>query len=89
MLPKMLEDLLSQDQSMEDFRSMFIEGDIDHSGTLSVDEIYSIFLKKGTEVTVEELVELLSEIDVDRNGELDIDEFVAFMNMGQDIQFNN
>lgn len=70
---------------MEDLRAMFIEADIDHSGTLSVDEIYSVLLKMGAEVTFDELIELMNEIDVDRNGELDIDEFIALMTMGDDM----
>ena len=68
---------------------MFLEADIDHSGTLSVDEIYSVILKIGAEVSMEELIELMNEIDVDRDGELDIDEFVALMNMGDEIQFRS
>jgi Ca2+-binding EF-hand superfamily protein len=70
---------------MEDLRAMFLEADIDHSGTLSIDEIYSVILKLGAEVTMEELVELMNEIDVDRDGSLDIDEFIALMNMGDDL----
>ena len=68
---------------------MFLDADIDHSGTLSIDEIYSVILKLGAEVSMDELVELMNEIDVDRNGQLDIDEFVALMNMGDEIQFHS
>lgn len=64
---------------------MFLDADIDHSGTLSVDEIYSVILKLGAEVSIEELVELMNEIDVDRDGTLDIDEFIALMNMGDEL----
>jgi calcium-binding protein CML len=74
---------------MEDLRAMFLDADIDHSGTLSVDEIYSVILKLGAEVTIEEIIELMNEIDVDRNGQLDIDEFIALMNMGDEIQFRS
>lgn len=66
-----------------------MEADIDHSGTLSIDELYSVILKMGAEVTMDELVEMMNEIDVDRNGNLDIDEFVALMNMGDEIQFRS
>jgi calcium-binding protein CML len=85
MLPKMKEELLSQEDSMEDLRAMFLEADIDHSGTLSIDEIYSVILKLGTEVTIDEIVELMNEIDVDRDGELDIDEFIALLSMGDEF----
>lgn len=89
MMPKMKEELLHQEDSMEDLRAQFLDADIDHSGTLSVDEIFNVLLKMGAEVTMEELIELMNEIDVDRNGELDIDEFVALMNMGDEIQFRS
>ena len=68
---------------------MFLDADIDHSGTLSVDEIYSVILKLGAEVSIEELVELMNEIDVDRDGTLDIDEFIALMNLGDEMQFRS
>lgn len=89
MLPKMKDELLSNEESMEDLRAMFLEADIDYSGTLSVDEIYSVILKMGTEVSLDELVELMNEIDVDRDGELDIDEFIALMSMGDEMQFRS
>jgi hypothetical protein len=68
---------------------MFLEADIDHSGTLTLDEIYSVILKMGAEVKMEELIEMMNEIDVDRNGSLDIDEFIAMMSMGSEIQFRS
>lgn len=65
-----------------------MDADIDHSGTLSVDEIYSVLLRMGAELSLDELVELMNEIDVDRNGTLDIDEFVALMSVtGGEMQF--
>ena len=68
---------------------MFLDADIDHSGTLSVDEIYSVMLKLGAEVSIEELVELMNEIDVDRDGSLDIDEFIALMSLGDQVSFRS
>lgn len=47
---------------------MFREADLDHSGFLTVDEIYNVLLKMGAELKMDELVELMNEIDVDRNG---------------------
>lgn len=85
MLPKMKEELLSQEESLEDLRSMFLDADIDHSGTLTIDEIYSVILKLGAKVTEKELVELMNEIDVDRDGSLDIDEFIALMSLGDEM----
>jgi hypothetical protein len=68
---------------------LFLDADVDHSGTLSVDEIYSVILKLGAKVTEEELVELMNEIDVNRDGTLDIDEFMALMSLGDDMQFRS
>lgn len=56
MLPKMKDELLSHDDNLEDLRAMFLDADIDHSGTLSLDELYSVIMKMGAEVTMDELV---------------------------------
>lgn len=88
MLPKMKDELLSHDDNLEDLRAMFLDADIDHSGTLSLDELYSVIMKMGAEVSMDELVQLMSEIDVDKDGTLDIDEFMSMMNMGEDLQFS-
>jgi len=47
MLPKMLEDLLKQEENVEDLRAKFLEADVDQSGTLTIDELYSVLLKMG------------------------------------------
>ena len=82
MMPRMVEELLNQEENVEDLRALFLEADTDHSGFLSIDELYVVLKKQGTDATIEDLIELMNEIDVDRNGELDVDEFVALMNMG-------
>jgi Ca2+-binding EF-hand superfamily protein len=51
MIPKMKDELLKQEDNVEDLRAMFLEADIDHSGTLTLDEMYSVILKMGAEVT--------------------------------------
>jgi Ca2+-binding EF-hand superfamily protein len=45
-----------------------MDADVDHSGVLSVDEIYGVLLAMGADLKIEELIELMNEIDVDRNG---------------------
>lgn len=86
----MKEELLAQEDNVEDLRLKFLDADIDHTGALSVDEIYGVLLKLGAELTLDELIELMHEIDVDRNGCLDIDEFVALMtSTGDEMQFAN
>lgn len=79
MLKKMMEELLSQDDNVEELRAKFLDADVDHSGTLTVDEIHGVFVGMGIELDLEELVQLMNEIDVDRSGSLDIDEFIALM----------
>ena len=64
----MKEELLSNEDNNEDLRMKFLEADIDHSGTLTIDEIYSVLVRMGAELSMDELVELMNEIDVDRNG---------------------
>jgi Ca2+-binding EF-hand superfamily protein len=86
----MKEDMLSQEDNLEDLRGRFLDADIDKSGTLSVNEIYSVLLQMGADLSMNELVELMNEIDVDRNGVLDIDEFVALVTVqGDDVHFDS
>ncbi len=90
MLTKMKEELLSQEDSVEDLRAFFMDADVDHSGILTVDEIYGVLMAMGAELSIDELVELMNEIDVDRNGTLDIDEFIALMTVtGDEVQFKS
>lgn len=66
---------------------MFLEADIDHSGFLSIDELYSCLRKSGISIDHQELIELMQEFDNDKNMQLDIDEFIAMMTMGDDLAF--
>lgn len=56
MKPKFLEQVLSQEDSLEDFRALFVEADTDNTGFLSADEIYNVLVKQGIVVTFEEMV---------------------------------
>lgn len=83
----MKEELLAYDDNVEELRARFMDADVDHSGVLSIDEIYGVLLGMGADLRMEELIELMNEIDVDRNGTLDIDEFVALLSVcGNEIQ---
>ena len=55
---------MEQDDKIEDFRAMFKDADMDYSGYLSADEVYSVLLKNGIDLTYEELIELINEFDV-------------------------
>jgi len=68
MMPLMQEELLSQEDRTEDLRSKFLEADTDHSGFLSVDELFNMLHKMGAEVSHDDVIELMAEIDVDRDG---------------------
>ena len=64
---------------------MFLEADVDGSGMLSVEEMYAALKKLGAEVSIDDIVSLMSHIDVDRDGELDIDEFVSLLTSGDQL----
>jgi len=66
MLPKLKEDLFAQEDNVEDLRAKFLEADVDQSGTLTVDELYSVLLKLGVDnINHDELKSLMAEMDVD------------------------
>ncbi len=85
----MLNRLLEQDDKIEDFRAMFKDADADYSGYLSADEVYTVLLKNGIDLSYDELIELINEFDVSGDAQLDIDEFVAMMNTSSDVSFNS
>ena len=89
MKPEMQNRLLEQDEKIEDFRAMFKDADTDYSGYLTADEIYTVLLKNGIDLTYDELIELMNEFDVSGDAQLDIDEFVAMMNTSSDIDFES
>ena len=51
MRPKVLEEIFAQEDQLDDLRKLFLEADLDHSGFLSVDEIYNVMKKIGADVT--------------------------------------
>ena len=85
MMPLMEDELLSQEDRVEDLRAKFLEADVDHSGFLSVDELWALLHKMGADVKQEDVVELMNEIDVDRDGQLDIDEFISLLSLGDQL----
>ena len=89
MKPKFLEQVLSQEDSLEDFRALFVEADTDSTGFLTADEIYNVLVKQGIVVTFEEMVQLIEQFDVSGDAKLDIDEFIAMMNAGDNLNFSS
>ena len=82
MMPLMQEEMLGNEDNMENLKSVFLEFDIDNSGTLSVEELWNAVKKLGADVDLEAVIQLMSEIDVDRDGQLDCNEFVSLVTMG-------
>lgn len=89
MKPEMQNRLLEQDDKIEEFRAMFKDADVDYSGYLTSDEVYTVLLKHGFDLEFEELVELMNEFDASGDARLDIDEFVAMMNTSSDLDFES
>jgi hypothetical protein len=50
-----------------------------------VNELWAALKKKGADVTLEDVCELMAEIDIDRDGQLDIDEFISLMSLGDQL----
>jgi Ca2+-binding EF-hand superfamily protein len=63
MKDKMLDELLSGDDELEDLRAKFKEADTDYSGFLSVDEFYACLLRMGADVSRKEVIALFMEFD--------------------------
>ena len=63
MKDKMLDELLSGDDELEDLRAKFKEADTDYSGFLSVDEFYACLLRMGVDVSRKEVIALFMEFD--------------------------
>ena len=68
MEPIILEEFISPEQELEDFRAVFIDADRDFSGFLSIDEFYQAMLKIGVSVSRKEVVDLFTEFDI--NGDM-------------------
>lgn len=68
---------------------MFKDADADYSGYLTADELYTVLIKNGVDLSYDELIELIQEFDVSGDAQLDIDEFVAMMNTSSDMAFHS
>ncbi|XP_062499933.1 neo-calmodulin-like [Corticium candelabrum] len=60
-------------------RQVFMLFDKDESGTISTDELKSVFKSLGQNPNMAELQAMISEVDSDGNGEIDFHEFSAMM----------
>lgn len=73
---------LSNKQIVE-FRKVFDHFDVDGSGTIDTEELQEVFKAMGqTDVSEEQILELMSHVDDDKSGEIDFDEFLMLMCSG-------
>ena len=54
---------------------MFELADVDHGGTISLEELAGLFSRLGQEPTVAEIQKLMHDFDDDRSGGVDFEEF--------------
>lgn len=89
MLPVMIQQVFAQEDQLEEFRDAFKEADHDFSGSLSINEFYTVLTKMGTSLKREELVDLMVEFDKDHSGSINIDEFVHILTNNDEFEFTD
>jgi len=55
-MPMMIDEIMNQNDSIMKLREIFMEADVDGSGTLSIGELYGALKKMGAELQEQELV---------------------------------
>lgn len=89
MEPCLLDKIFAEDDKVEELRDLFRDADIDHSGSLSVDQFQQCMKNIGKHnITDDQIATLMLEFDVDQTMALDIDEFVALFTAGDELMFN-
>uniref|UniRef100_A0A7S0ZIW8 Calmodulin n=1 Tax=Timspurckia oligopyrenoides TaxID=708627 RepID=A0A7S0ZIW8_9RHOD len=68
-----------KEEDVKHLKQMFSDIDADNSGTVTVEELKAAMVKAGTDVSDEDLQNLVKSYDVDGNGEIDISEFISAM----------
>ena len=63
----------------ENLRETFKLFDTDGSGKISPEELKTIMLKLGEDLTDHQIREMIREADADNDGEIDFDEFVRMV----------
>lgn len=70
-------------KQIEDFHEVFNHFDLSQTGAINRDELRQVYRAMGqSDVTDEEIDDLMAEVDTDRSGEIDFDEFLLLMCMG-------
>ena len=63
-------------RTKEEYLRIFMEFDVDNSGSVSKKELVKVFKACEMDIDDEEAEDLLNEIDADGGGELEQDEFI-------------
>jgi len=84
-LNKLKKKLLSSSYTKngKDLSTLFDRLDVDHSGSLDVDELSRVITRLVPEISNRQLIELLRLIDSDGNGTIEKDELILFLNDGR------
>lgn len=72
-------------EKLDEYKEAFDMFDKDGSGSISVDEIFSIMKNFGNPLTKAEIKKMISELDTDGTGDLDFEEFISFMQMTEEV----
>jgi len=73
-------EVVISDAEREEFNDAFKLFDKDGDGTITVDEIYSVFTDLGfKKYTKDDVQKMVKAVDADGNGTIDLDEFIALL----------
>ena len=70
--------------SDEDIVAAFHDADLDHSGSLNVEEVRSLMHRMDPNFPVSEIVALLKFVDVDEDGQVSLEEFKKIFRQFED-----
>jgi len=74
------EEIQITDAEREEFNDAFKLFDKDGDGTITVDEIFTVFQDLGfKKYTKNDVAKMVKAVDKDGNGEIDLDEFIALL----------
>mmetsp|Transcript_3394 Transcript_3394/g.4182 ORF Transcript_3394/g.4182 Transcript_3394/m.4182 type:complete len:188 (-) Transcript_3394:287-850(-) len=71
----------TSNEQKEEFREAFKLFDKDGDGSITADEIHTVFTNLGfKQYTKKDIKKMVSTIDIDGDGEIDLDEFIYLLN---------
>ena len=66
------------EDKLNEYKEAFDMFDKDHSGNISIDELYQVMKNMGNEISMEEIKSMVADLDEDNSGEIDFKEFITF-----------